>query len=83
MYTDAPKVAPRHAVTADPQPTATLLVTDLIQRCTDVFKFFSGLDDRTRQQALARANPIISNLEALRTRFEMDVLITRTQQVSN
>jgi len=81
MYTDAPQGALRHATTANPQPRVTLLVPDLIQRCTDVLNFFSGLDDRTRQQALVRANPMVSQMEALRARFEMDVLIARTQQV--
>ena len=81
MYTDAPQGAPRHATTANSKPTATLLVPDLIQRCTDVLKFFGGLDDCTRQQALVRANPIVIQLEAVRAKFEMDVLIARTQQV--
>jgi hypothetical protein len=80
MHTDAPQGALRHATTANPQPRVTLLVPDLIQRCTDVLNFFSGLDDRTRQQALVRAK-FHGQMEALRARFEMDVLIARTQQV--
>jgi hypothetical protein len=80
MYTDAPQSAPRNA-TADPQPRGISLVPDLIQRCTDVLNFFSSLDDRTRQQALLRANPIVSQMEALRAKYEMDVMIAKTQQV--
>ncbi len=81
MYTDAPQDARSHAPTANRQASNTLLVSDMIQRCTDVLNFFSGLDDRARQQALVRANPMVSMMEALRARYEMDVLIARTQQV--
>jgi hypothetical protein len=73
------RVPPRQATTADPRDT--LLVPDMMKRCTDVFNFFSGLDDHTRQQALGRAYPIVSQLESLKARFEMDVLIAKTQQV--
>ena len=81
MYTDALQVPQSHATTADHQASKTLLVPDMIKRCTDVLNFFSGLDDRARQQALVRANPMVSMMEALRARYEMDVLIARTQQV--
>ena len=80
MYTNAPQGAPRNA-TAGPQPSRISLVPDMIQRCTDVLNFFSGLDDSTRPQALLRANHIVIQMEALQGKYEKDVMIARTQQV--
>jgi hypothetical protein len=81
VYTEIPQAAHSTPRNAQAKEKAILTVPDMIARCNSALQFFSNLDPQQCQQALVRVQPFVTQMESVRSRFELDVKIAKTQQV--